>query len=953
MPSATISGVHPDHVLLTRASGGATASATPGPTGTTPAQIKQAYGFNQINFGSTPGDGHGTTIAIVDAYDDPNIASDLIQFDAKFGLPNPTFTKVNQTGGTAPPAPDAGWASEIALDVEWSHAIAPGANILLVEASDNSYTNLFAAVSYAAKQSGVVAVSMSFAGGEFTGETSYDSSTFKTPAGHTGVTFIASSGDTGAPTSYPSASPNVLSVGGTTLNLNSAGAILSETGWSGSGGGISTMESQPSYQKGVVTQSNTFRTNPDVSYDADPNTGFPVYDSYNNGTSAPWSQFGGTSDAAPQWAGLIAIADQGRIQAGLAPLDGPSQTLPALYALPAADFHDVTSGNSSGSPTEKSGPGYDLVTGRGTPIANLVVAGLVGQSSTTPAATHFGVTSTASTAGVAATVTVTALDANGNTVAGYMGTVHFTSSDASAILPGNATLTGGTGTFSVTLKTVGSQTITATDTASATITGTATVTVTAAATHFSVTTTVSTAGTAATVTVTALDANGIKFTGYMGTVHFTSSDGSALLPVNSTLTNGVGTFSVTLKTAGSQTITATDTAKSSLTGTATVTINPAAPSKLAIGQQPTSTTVGAILAPAVTVRVLDAYGNLVSSDNTDKVTLTLGNSGGATLGGTTTVTVSGGVATFSTLTIGTAGNGYTLTASSGTLTSATTPSFNITAAATGGGSVIESFENSGNWYVVGGRLTAYRSTAAAHDGKYGLDMYNGNDWIYRNDAASQVQAGDTLSVWLQFSNSADGRAYFGFGSTAYGTLSLVAAPNSGQLILQENLGYGYQDLASVNQTYQANHWYRLEVDWSTTGAIIGTLFDSNGTTQLRSVSAVTTDITSGGIAFRSTGSDKFWDTVTDTRGVNSFALKVTSPVYPITSSGGGSGIFGGWSGGMGSWGFSTPSWSAATATDYYSSYASAGSTSSYSFTAGSTSPSPFSDPWGFGFGSRG
>src|SRR5207237_2508087 len=111
-------------------------------------------------------------------------------------------------------------------------------------------------------------------------------------------------------------------------------------------GGISSVEGQPSYQNGAVTQTSSRRANPDVAYDADPNTGFPVYDSYNNGTSAPWSQFGGTSDAAPQWAGLIAIADQGRALAGLGALDGATQTLPNLYALPAGDFHDITSGSS-------------------------------------------------------------------------------------------------------------------------------------------------------------------------------------------------------------------------------------------------------------------------------------------------------------------------------------------------------------------------------------------------------------------------------------------------------------------------------------------------------------------------------------------------------------------------------------------------------------------------------
>src|SRR5262249_36845201 len=143
-------------------------------------------------------------------------------------------------------------------------------------------------------------------------------------------------------------------------------------------GGISVYEAQPAYQKGVVTQSSTRRTTPDVAYDANPSTGFPVYDSYNNGTAAPWVQYGGTSAAAPQWAALVAIADHGRILAGSTPRDGPSQTLPALYKMPASYFHDVTTGSSTGTPNQPATAGYDLATGRGTPIAPLVVNGLLG-----------------------------------------------------------------------------------------------------------------------------------------------------------------------------------------------------------------------------------------------------------------------------------------------------------------------------------------------------------------------------------------------------------------------------------------------------------------------------------------------------------------------------------------------------------------------------------------------
>jgi len=777
------SGLQPDYVILPQ-SGGATPYSSSGPSGTTPSQIRNAYGFNQISFtnGTVAADGSGTTIAIVDAYDDPTIASDLQQFDLQFGLPNPVFTKVNQNGGSTLPAADSGWSDEISLDVEWAHAIAPGAHILLVEANDNSYTNLFAAAAYAAKQPNVVAVSMSFGGSEFSGEKTYDS-TFTTPSGHAGVTFLASSGDNGAPASYPATSPNVVAVGGTTLNLTSSGTILSESGWSGSGGGISTIETQPAYQKGVVTQSTNRRTNPDVAYDADPNTGFPVYNSYSNPSYAPWAQFGGTSDAAPQWAALVAVADQGRALAGLGSLNGATQTLPALYSLSAGDFHDITSGSSTGSPGYSAKAGYDLVTGRGTPVANKVIADLVGQSGTPVGVPSFSVTAQAS----------------------------------------------------------------------------------------------STAGSAFTVTVTALSASGSKATGYTGTVHFTSSDTAAGLPADyifSSSNLGVQSFSVTLKTAGSQTITVTDKANGSDTGSDTVAVNPASASKLAFGQQPTSAAVGVAITPAVTVQLLDAYGNLVTSDNTDQVKLSLGsNPGSATLGGTTTMTVSGGVATFSNLSVSQIASGYTLKAASATLTGATSASFNVITAS----AVIENFETTETWNVVNGPATAYRATWAAHDGNYGLDMYNGNDWIYRNGTADHVAAGDTLSVWLAFYGSADGRAYFGFGAGAGGTLSLVAAPNSGELILQENLGYGFTDLASVPQFFVANQWYRLEVDWGTSGTVIGKLFAGDGTTLLNTVTASTagSGITSGGVAFRATGSDKYWDTVTVTHGVNNFAVPAT------------------------------------------------------------------------------
>ncbi len=360
-------------------------SLSVGPTGYTPAQVRHAYGFDQISFNGVVGDGSGQTIAIVDAYDDPAIAADLHQFDVTFGLPDPVLTKVNQSGSAALPAASAAWAPEISLDVEWAHAIAPRANILLVEANSSGDSDLFTAISWAAHQPGVSVVSMSWGGGEFSSETASDA-TFTTPDGHAGVTFVASAGDAGAPANYPAASPNVLAVGGTTLYLSASGAWSSETAWSNGGGGPSRYEARPVYQQAVVPPGTTSRTTPDVAYDANPTTGFAIYDSYNFSTFTPWAVYGGTSAGAPQWAALVAIADQGRALEGQGSLDGPSQTLPALYQLPGGDFHDITTGTSSGTPNYSAGSGYDPVTGRGTPVANLIVGGLVNYGVTAAAA---------------------------------------------------------------------------------------------------------------------------------------------------------------------------------------------------------------------------------------------------------------------------------------------------------------------------------------------------------------------------------------------------------------------------------------------------------------------------------------------------------------------------------------------------------------------------------------
>lgn len=179
--------------------------------------------------------------------------------------------------------------------------------------------------------------------------------------------------------------------------------------------------------------------------------------------------------------------------------------------------------------------------------------------------------------------------------------------------------------------------------------------------------------------------------------------------------------------------------------------------------------------------------------------------------------------------------------------------------------VIEDFDDGdiSNYSFVGGGNKPYVSAAAAHDGGFGLaaSTRSGAYWAYRDDAAVQVSQGDRFSVWIQFSEKADGRAYFGFGASEYGTLSFVLAPNTGHIIFQENANYGYFDLASSSQRFFSNHWYRAEVDWGVGGSLKGLLYDSDGTTLLNSVSASSNLYTSGGIAFRGFYAGKFFDTV--------------------------------------------------------------------------------------------
>jgi subtilase family serine protease len=345
-----------------------TANGKPGPNASTPTGLSPTDYLSDYDWTNVIGSnsGYGQTIAIVDAYDDPTIYNDLTSFDDYFHLPTANFTKVNQTGGTHYPTANSGWALEISLDVEWAHAIAPAAKILLVEASSNSFSNLMAAESYAGSHAKYV--TNSWGSSEFSGESAYDSSYFATP----GVSYFASAGDTGGAVEYPSASPNVISVGGTTLS--GSGSTVTETAWSSGGGGCSAYEQETSQPTSPIS-CNGFRATPDVSSDADPNSGVAVYDTTSYYGQTGWFEVGGTSAASPVWAARS--ADQ-----------GDQVNAPYVYAgYSGSDpygtnitYRDITSGSNGYS----AGTGYDLATGLGSWTGNGGTSG--GTTGTAPAA---------------------------------------------------------------------------------------------------------------------------------------------------------------------------------------------------------------------------------------------------------------------------------------------------------------------------------------------------------------------------------------------------------------------------------------------------------------------------------------------------------------------------------------------------------------------------------------
>jgi len=360
--------------------------------GLTPAQVRHAYGLDDI-----ANQGDGQTIGIVIPLHNPTIKSDVDVFSATFGLPqckpaDCDWLETRFYPEGVVPVPDAACSSsclqlfqlESALDVEWAHAIAPKARIVLVETS--RYVADLLDAGDVAIASGASVISISWAVPE-NGRSKADRLALNSRFIKPHVAFVAAAGDSGnysclgvASLCWPATSSYVTGVGGTTLQLNSQGDYITENAWKGGGGGFSLYEDVPDYQKPFNPY--TTRGVPDVAYHANPQTGFAVYNSNPYLGSTGWQEVGGTSAGAPQWAALMAIANSIRKAAApsKAPLTGSNPHLYSTATGPAyaSNYHDIFAGNNTNGqcgPLCSASKGYDFVTGLGSPnAANLINA---------------------------------------------------------------------------------------------------------------------------------------------------------------------------------------------------------------------------------------------------------------------------------------------------------------------------------------------------------------------------------------------------------------------------------------------------------------------------------------------------------------------------------------------------------------------------------------------------
>lgn len=419
-----------------------TSAASPAGTGSqsvttyTPAQIRSAYGlpalpatWTGVSVGAAAQMGAGQTLYIIDAMSDPNISAELAAFNRMFGLPQcdsttllPTTTLPlataqgsgcqfliaysNRNGAmtSTSPAYDSGWATEIALDVQWAHATAPLARIVLIEAPDASVNSLLGAINLA-NAMGPGVVSMSFGGAEGNWTAAVDSS-----FSNASMTYLAATGDSGSGVEWPSVSPKVLAIGGTSLTYS--GGSRSETVWSGTGGGISQFTPVPNYQTSAIPGMGVLSTRSvaDVSFNADPYTGEYLAVMTPGGAGVNWYSAGGTSLATPQWAGIVAIANAVRVQNAQGALGlvqplfyGKISMNPSLYA---SAFNDITAGSDGTCGSCSAHVGYDRPSGLGSPnVANLLneIAVAPAQAPTVSSVTINGVAGKSLAFSVAAT----------------------------------------------------------------------------------------------------------------------------------------------------------------------------------------------------------------------------------------------------------------------------------------------------------------------------------------------------------------------------------------------------------------------------------------------------------------------------------------------------------------------------------------------------------------------
>jgi hypothetical protein len=407
--------------------------AIPGGTGYGPAQLQSAYKLPSSTAGA------GQTVAVVDAFNDPNAAADLAAYRSAAGLPacgTGCFSVVNENGAGSPlPTNDGGWALEESLDVDMVSAICPLCHITLVEASTASDTDLGTAVNTGVKL-GAKFVSNSYGGSESTSDPTFDSQYYN----HPGVAVTASAGDDGYGVSYPAASSDVVSVGGTSLATASNARGWAETVWGssaggeGTGSGCSAFDAKPTWQTDTGCAK---RTDNDVSADADPNTGVAVYDTFEN---SGWAEVGGTSASSPIIASVFALA--GTPAAGTNPAS-------YLYAH-TANLFDVTAGtDGTCSPAYlcTGEAGYDGPTGLGTPDGTAAFTSTTGNTVTV---TSPGNQTTA--VGTAASLQIHATDSASGQTLTYGATG----------LPAGLSINSATGLISGTPTTAGTFTVTVT-----------------------------------------------------------------------------------------------------------------------------------------------------------------------------------------------------------------------------------------------------------------------------------------------------------------------------------------------------------------------------------------------------------------------------------------------------------------------------------------------------------